>query len=102
MSLVTLAALTAQVGVQPAEGALPGTQVLKGLTDGLDYWALLAALAGLLVGAALWGLGHYSQNFHQAHSGKKGVLVSGAAALIIGAAPAIINFFASAGSRVGR
>jgi uncharacterized protein DUF6112 len=98
---LALARLTGQVGAQPAEGALPGTQVLKSLTNGLDYWALLAALAGLLVGAALWGLGHYSQNFHQAHNGKRGVLVSGTAALIIGAAPAIINFFASAGSRVG-
>jgi len=101
MVLATLVGLSAQVGVQPVEGGLPGTQVLKSLTNGLDYWALLAALAGLLVGAALWGLGHYSQNFHQAHNGKKGVLVSGAAALIIGAAPAIINFFASAGSKVG-
>src|SRR5260370_34875962 len=101
MVLATLVGLSAQVGVQPVEGGLPGTQVLKSLTNGLDYWALLAALAGLLVGAALWGLGHYSQDFHQAHNGKKGGLVSGPAALIIGAAPAVLNFFPPARSRRG-
>jgi MFS family permease len=89
-----------QVTLAPSATGLPGTDVLQGLTDGLGYWALLAALIGILLGAAMWGLGHYSQNYHQAHNGKKGVLVSGAAALVIGAAPALITFFANQGSRV--
>jgi hypothetical protein len=29
----------------------------------LGAWALIAALAGLLVGAAAWALGVHSQNF---------------------------------------
>src|SRR5437016_14090267 len=100
MVLATMVRAGRQVVLTPDAGALPGTDVLKGLTNGLGYWALLAALAGLLVGAGMWGLGHYSQNFHQAHNGKKGVLVSGVAALVIGAAPAIINFFATTGRGV--
>ena len=46
------------------------------------------------------GFSYYSQNYHQAYNGRKGLLVSAAAALLIGAAPAIINFFLGLGSKV--
>ena len=35
----------------------------------------------------------HSQNFHQSLVGRRAVLVSGLAALLIGAAPPIVNFF---------
>jgi len=47
-----------------------------------------------------WALGHHSQNYQQAYSGRKGVLISAVAALLIGAAPPIINFFARVGGTV--
>jgi hypothetical protein len=48
------------------------------------------------------GFGHYSQNYQQAYNGRKGLLVSGAAALIIGAAPAIISFFNTLGTGMSK
>jgi MFS family permease len=81
----------------PDPADLPGADVLKSLTNGIAAWALIAALIGVVVGAVIWAFGHYGQNYHQAYNGRKGLLVSGAAALIIGAAPAIINFFNALG-----
>jgi len=48
----------------------------------------------------MWAFGHYGQNYHQAYNGRKGVLVSGLAALLIGAAPHIIGFFVGQGHGV--
>jgi MFS family permease len=79
---------------------LPGTPQLQQLIDGFSTWALMAALAGMLLGAAVWALGHHSSNYQQAANGRKGVLVSGAAAMIIGAAPTLISFFTGLGSQV--
>ena len=84
----------------PKAANLPGSDVLTGLADGLDFWALLAALIGLIIGAVMWAFGHYSQNYQQAYNGRKGVLVSGLAALLIGAAPYIIAFFVGQGHGV--
>ena len=79
---------------------LPGTDQLHTLISGLGTWALMAALVGMLLGAALWALGHHSSNYQQAANGRKGLLVAGFAALLIGAAPALINFFFSLGGSV--
>jgi MFS family permease len=78
---------------QPAAGDLPGSTVLTSLTNGLEGWALIAAVAGIVIGAVIWAFGNYSQNYQQAYSGRKGVLVSGLAALLIGGAPHLIAFF---------
>jgi hypothetical protein len=51
----------AGVSMNPDPNGLPGGQVLQQLTDGIGNWALIAALIGMVVGAAIWGLGHYSQ-----------------------------------------
>jgi hypothetical protein len=60
----------------------------------------MAALAGMLLGAAIWALGHHSSNYQQAANGRKGVLVSGVAAMIVGAAPALIAFFTDLGGKI--
>jgi hypothetical protein len=86
------------VKLQPSRTALPGTKELQRLADGVDFWALIAAMVGILVGAVLWAFGHYSQNYQQAYNGRRGVMVSGLAALLVGGAPEIINFFASKGA----
>lgn len=82
---------------KPTAGALPGGAALLQLIDGLGGWALLLALAGLVIGAALWALGSHSQNYQQSYVGRRAVLVSGVAALLIGAAPTLINFFFNTG-----
>jgi hypothetical protein len=88
------------VQLNPDPSNLPGSALLQRLADGLGGWALVAALVGLIIGAATWALGAHSQNYHQSFSGRKTVLVSALAALLIGAAPAIVNFFFHAGTGV--
>jgi len=85
------------VTLDPSASALPGTSVLQGLINGIAFWGLLAALAGIVIGAATWALGTHSNNYQHTSSGRKAVLVSGAAALLIGAAPAVLNFLFGAG-----
>src|SRR5580700_10544368 len=88
----------AGVTMTPTLNDLPGGGTLQDLTNGLGAWALIAALAGLVIGAAAWALGVHSQNFQQSLVGRRAVLVSGLAALLIGAAPPIVNFFFHAGT----
>jgi MFS family permease len=90
----------ADVSLTPDPANLPGGLVLQHLTNGLGGWALIGALAALVIGAAAWALGSHSQNFQQSVTGRKTVLIAGLAALLIGAAPAIINFFFHAGQGV--
>ena len=90
----------ADVTMTPDPGQLPGGSTLQQLTDGVGGWALILALVGMVVGAAAWALGAHSQNYQQSFIGRRTVLISGLAALVIGAAPAIVNFFFHAGQGV--
>jgi hypothetical protein len=97
---VHAAAVLADVEMTPDINALPGGQVLQNLINGIGAWGLALALVGLVIGAAAWALGSHGQNYHQTYVGRKAVLVSGLAALLIGAGPAIVNFFFHAGTGV--
>jgi MFS family permease len=92
--------LSTTISVSPNGDLLPGANVLQSITDGIGYWALVAAVIGMVVGAVAWAFGQHSQNYQQAYSGRKGVIISGAAALLIGAAPHVINFFNGVGNTV--
>ena len=81
----------------PDAAKLPGGGTLQQLTDGIGGWALILSLVGLLIGAAAWALGSHAQNYQQAFVGRRTVLVSGLAALLIGAAPILIGFFYNTG-----
>jgi MFS family permease len=96
--VVTTSARLIDVVLNPDPTQLPGGGTLQQLTNGLGGWALVASLVGLLIGAAAWALGSHSQNFQQSYIGRRTVLVSGLAALLIGAAPTLINFFFRTGS----
>jgi hypothetical protein len=87
----------ANVSLNPDINALPGGGTLQTLTNGIGAWALIAALVGLVIGAAAWALGVHAQNFQQSLVGRRAVLVSGVAALLIVAAPPIINFVFNTG-----
>jgi hypothetical protein len=88
------------VQIDPNPKGLPGSDVLQGFIDGSAFWALLACLGGIVVGAAVWAWAAHSNIHHYSANGRRGLLVSAAGALIVGAAAAIINFFTDAGSRV--
>ena len=88
------------VSLTPSPGQLPGGGTLQQLANGIGGWALILSLVGLVVGAAAWALGSHSQNYQQSFIGRRTVLVSGLAALLIGAAPALINFFFHTGQAV--
>jgi hypothetical protein len=87
------------IQLSPNSSGLPGGSVLQSLVNGLGWWGLIAALAGLIIGAATWALGAHTNNYQHATTGRRAVLVSAAAALIIGAAPTLLGFFYSAGQR---
>jgi MFS family permease len=84
--------------LNPDPTQLPGATVLKNLADGIGGWALIAAMLGIVVGAVMWAFGHYSQNYQQAYNGRRGVMVSALAAVLIGGAPHIIGFFLGQGT----
>lgn len=88
------------VHVNPDPSKLPGGDVIQQLMNGLAGWALFGSLAALLISAIVWALGANSGNYHAAGRGKTGVLVSGVTALLVGAAPALINFFNQLGQKV--
>lgn len=87
----------ANVKLHPSVGSLPGGGTLQALVNGVAGWALIGALAALVIGAATWALGSHAHNVHHAAAGRRAVLTAGAAALLIGAAPILINFFFNTG-----
>jgi Family of unknown function (DUF6112) len=92
--------LSQSVDLNPNPNKLPGGGVLESLTDGIAGFGLIFCLIGLVIGAALWGLGSTSSNYQQAFAGKRTFATSAVAALLIGGAAAIINFFYGAGQNI--
>jgi MFS family permease len=88
------------VTLNPDTSQLPGAQTIQDLANGIAGWALIAAVLGLVVGSILWAFGHYSQNYQQAYNGRRGVIVSAVAGVLIGAAPHVIDFFFHSGHGV--
>src|ERR1700759_248658 len=94
MAVAHLAAVTAHPGLK----GLPGSNVLQQLVNGAEAWALVVALLGAFIGAGLWAVASHSHNHHYAARGRMAALISGASALIVGAAPGLVNFFAPLGA----
>jgi hypothetical protein len=90
----------ANVNLTPSTSALPGSAALQQIANGIAAWALIGALVALLLGAALWAVGAHTQNMHQSSQGRRAVLTSLGAAVLIGAAPTLINFFFNTGLSV--
>ncbi len=85
------------VNLNPNPTNLPGSAALQSFANGLAGWALIGSLIALVVGAALWAFGAHSQNMHQSMAGRRAVATAILAAVLIGAAPTIINFFFNTG-----
>jgi Family of unknown function (DUF6112) len=92
--------LLSDLSLTPDPSGLPGSAAIQSLMNGIAWWALLAALAGVIIGAATWALGAHSNNYQHSSSGRTALLVSAAAALIIGAAPTVLNFLFGVGLSV--
>lgn len=91
-------ALLVAVSSHPDLRGLPGSNVLQQLVNGAEAWSLAIALLGTFVGAGLWAVASHSHNHHYAARGRMAALVSAAAALVVGAAPGLINFFQHLGT----
>ncbi|MGH2866974.1 MAG: DUF6112 family protein [Solirubrobacteraceae bacterium] len=94
-AVLTVAAVTAH----PVLTGLPGSNVLQQLVNGAEAWALAITLLGAFVGAGLWAVASHGHNPHYAARGRMAALVSGASALVIGAAPGLVNFFQHLGTQ---
>jgi hypothetical protein len=86
------------VVLSPNASSLPGSGTLQQMANGIAGWGLVLALIAIVFGAVSWALGAHSQNLHHAVTGRRTVLVSAGAALLIGAAPIVVNFFFHAGT----
>ncbi len=86
------------VSAHPNLKGLPGSNVLQQLVDGAQAWALAVALLGAFIGAAVWAVASHTQNHHYAARGRMAALISGASALVVGAAPGLVNFFEHLGT----
>ena len=90
--------LIAAVSAQPDLRALPGSNVLQQLVNGAEAWSLAIALLGAFVGAAIWAVASHTHNHNYAARGRMAALIAGASALVVGAAPGLINFFERLGT----
>jgi Family of unknown function (DUF6112) len=88
----------AVVTAHPDLQGLPGSNVLQQLVNGAEAWALVIALLGAFIGAGLWAVASHTHNHHYAARGRMAALISAASALVVGAAPGLVNFFAHLGS----
>lgn len=85
---------------RPDPNALPGSDVVKGLVNGLMNYGLIAAAIGMIGGLLAWGLGSRTNNHDWTSSGKRAVLVAIMVAFGIAATGALIEFFYLRGREV--
>lgn len=86
------------VTATPDLTALPGSNVLQQLVNGAEAWALAIALIGAFIGAALWAVASHTHNHQFAARGRMAALISAVSALVVGAAPGLVNFFQHLGT----
>jgi uncharacterized protein DUF6112 len=88
----------ALVAAHPDLQGLPGSNVLQQLVNGAEAWALVVAMLGAFIGAGLWAVASHAHNHQYAARGRMAALVSAASALVVGAAPGLVNFFQHLGA----
>lgn len=84
------------IDIGPNTNGLPGIAALESIVGALLTFGLIAAVAGIAISTIAWAVGSHSSNPHVAGRGKSGVIVSSAAAMLIGAANTLVTFFANA------
>ena len=84
--------------ITPNDTGLPGVGAAEKIVGALLTFGVIAAIAGLVVAAIVWAVGGHSSNPQMQHRGKSGVLVALVAALLIGGANVLVQFFWNAGT----
>jgi hypothetical protein len=92
------ALLLAQVQVKPDDSKAPGINALQDLVNGLAAYAVVAAVAAVLLGGIAWALGERMGLDRASTIGKSGVLAGFGLAFLVGAAAVLVNFFLATGS----
>jgi uncharacterized membrane protein YjjP (DUF1212 family) len=67
------------------------------MLGGLQFDGVLAAIAGVIIGAAVWALSAHANNYQGASRGRSAVIASGVAALLIGFGPGLVQALFSLG-----
>lgn len=98
--LLAAAILAEDPGVSSNASGLPGLGQLRSIVGAMLTFGLVACVAAVVISAVVWGFGANSGNPHIAGRGKTGVVVAAGAALLIGAANAIVTFFSGVGATV--
>jgi hypothetical protein len=96
--LLSSGVLADNPGVTPNSNGIPGIRLLQSIVGGILTAGFVACVAGLVIASVCWALGSHQGNARLAISGRTGVLVSIAAAVLVGGADALVAFFSNAGS----
>lgn len=86
--------------ITPNTTGLPGASEAEKIVGALLTFGLIASVAGIAIASITWALGSHSANPHLAGRGKTGVIVACLAAVLVGGADALVNFFAAAGGHI--
>jgi len=78
--------------VTPEPGHAPGAAGIQSAINVIAVYALLACLAGFLLGGAVWAIGGRVGNDYTAVGGKIGMAVCVGVAFLVGASAAILQF----------
>lgn len=90
----------ADISITPNSTGLPGIAQLQQIVGAVMTVGLILSVLALIIAAIVWGFGASSSNPHLASRGKLGVLVACGAAIICGAAVALVNFAWGVGQNV--
>jgi hypothetical protein len=83
----------ADIHVDPNNDGLPRVNAALRIVGARSPSGFIAAVAGIAIGSIVWAVGSHISNPHHASRGKTGVIVSAAAAILVGSAVTIVNFF---------
>jgi hypothetical protein len=98
LAITPVALLIGQVpDVAPDGKKAPGASGLQDAINVFAFYAILACVAGFLLGGAVWAVGGRAGNDYASQGGKVGMAAATGVAFLIGAASAVINFAYSAG-----
>jgi hypothetical protein len=81
-----------QFNVTPNPGGAPGGTGIQAAIDVIAAYALYAAAAGFLLGAALWAVGGRIGNDYTATGGKVGMFTSLGVVFLVGMAPRLLQW----------
>src|SRR5271154_6924220 len=86
--------------VPPNTIGLPGISTLSNMVGALLTIGLIACVAGLVIAAIVWAIGSPTPKPPPAGPGKSGVLVAFVAAVLIGGANVLVDFFVTTGKGI--